>query len=75
MSQMVRFLLLIFFALLQRGYWPHRSFSVSRGEDGIPYPVDKETYDRSIELLRKAINRTKLGLKEKNEAMGRLERG
>ncbi len=33
---------------------------------------DHQTYDQSIELLSKAINKTKLGTKEKNEAMGRL---
>jgi hypothetical protein len=44
------------------------------GKDGIPYPVDRKTYDKSIELLRKAINRAKLGIKEKNEAEGRLNR-
>jgi len=42
------------------------------GKDGIPYPVDRKTYDQSIELLSKAINRTKLGIREKNEAMSRL---
>jgi len=44
------------------------------GKDGIPYPVDRENYDKSIELLRKAIFRTKLGIREKNEAVGRLNR-
>ena len=44
------------------------------GKDGIPYPVDRATYDQSIELLRKAIFRTKLGIREKNEAVGRLNR-
>lgn len=39
-----------------------------------PYPVDRKTYDTSIELLRKAINRAKRGLREKEEAMGRLDR-
>lgn len=43
-------------------------------KDSIPYPVDRETYDKSIELLRKAINKTKLGIREKNEAVGRLNR-
>jgi len=33
---------------------------------------DRKTYDQSIDLLRKAINKAKLGLREKNEAMGRL---
>jgi len=44
------------------------------GKDGIPYPVDRQTYDQSIELLRKAISRTKLGITEKKEAMNRLNR-
>jgi hypothetical protein len=42
------------------------------GKDGIPYPVDRETYDKSIALLRRAINRAKLGIREKDEAVGRL---
>ncbi|MBI2852866.1 MAG: DUF763 domain-containing protein [Chloroflexi bacterium] len=42
------------------------------GKDGIPYPVDKTTYDRSIELLATAVNRAKLDLSEKREALGRL---
>jgi len=31
-------------------------------------------FDQSIELLRKAIRKTRLGLREKEEAMGRLNR-
>jgi len=31
-------------------------------------------HKQSIELLRKAINRTKLGIREKNEALNRLKR-
>jgi hypothetical protein len=31
-------------------------------------------FDQSIELLREAINRTKLGIREKNEAVNRLNR-
>ena len=42
------------------------------GKDGIPYPVDRKTYDHSIEILRKAVFKTKLGIKEKNEAVVRL---
>jgi len=53
---------------------PARYSFAHGGKDGIPYPVDRETYDRSIELLRKAIGRTKLGIKEKNEAVGRLNK-
>lgn len=31
-------------------------------------------FDQSIELLRKAISKTKLGIREKNEAINRLNR-
>jgi hypothetical protein len=31
-------------------------------------------FNQSIELLRKAINRTKLGIREKKEALSRLNR-
>jgi hypothetical protein len=53
---------------------PARYSFAHGGKDGIPYPVDRETYDQSIELLRKAVNRTKLGIREKNEAVKRLNR-
>jgi hypothetical protein len=53
---------------------PARYSFAHGGKDGIPYPVDRETYDQSIELLRKAINRAKLGLSEKNDAEKRLNR-
>jgi hypothetical protein len=51
---------------------PARYSFAHGGKDGIPYPVDRKTYDQSIELLRKAINKAKLGLREKNEAVSRL---
>ena len=53
---------------------PARYSFAHGGKDGIPYPVDRQTYDQSIELLRKAISKAKLGIREKNEAMGRLNR-
>jgi hypothetical protein len=53
---------------------PARYSFAHGGKDGIPYPVDRETYDKSIELLRRAIRRTKLGLSEQDQAMGRLGR-
>ena len=53
---------------------PARYSFAHGGKDGIPYPVDRKTYDQSIELLRKAINKTKLGITEKKEAMNRLSR-
>lgn len=53
---------------------PARYSFAHGGKDGIPYPVDRKTYDKSIELLRTAIGKTKLGIKEKNEAENRLRR-
>ena len=44
------------------------------GKDGIPYPVDRKTYDQSIELLSRAIRKTKLGLSEQTSALNRLSR-
>lgn len=53
---------------------PARYTFAHGGKDGIPYPVDRETYDRSIELLSMAINRTKIGIDDKKSAFGRLDR-
>jgi uncharacterized protein len=52
---------------------PARYSFAHGGKDGIPYPVDRKTYDQSIEILAKSINRTKLGLSEKKEAFVRLK--
>jgi hypothetical protein len=51
---------------------PARYSFAHGGKDGYPYPVDRETYDKSIEFLAKAVNRTRLGAGEKNEALKRL---
>jgi len=53
---------------------PARYSFAHGGKDGIPSPVDRKTYDRSIELLAKAINKTKLGPSEKQQAFRRLDR-
>lgn len=50
-------------------------FSFSHGgKDGYPYPVDKDSYDFSIEFLRKCINNAKINNQEKKEAFKRLSR-
>jgi len=51
---------------------PARYTFAHGGKDGTPYPVDRKTYDQSIELLRKAINKAKLGIGEKSETLNRL---
>ncbi len=45
------------------------------GKDGIPYPVDRPTYDRSIEILRDAVDRAKIEDREKLAALRRLAKG
>ncbi len=42
------------------------------GKDGHPFPVDRETYERSIEVLRRALNRAKLGQRDRMDALRRL---
>lgn len=51
---------------------PARYSFAHGGKDGHPYPVDRKTYDRSIEILRKAVKKAKLGNREKLEALHRL---
>jgi len=43
------------------------------GKDGIPYPVDRATYDRTIDLLSRAVRRAKLGETEEVRALRRLD--
>jgi len=42
------------------------------GKDGIPYPVNRRVYDESIEILRNALEQSKLGNKELKMAIKRL---
>ena len=42
------------------------------GKDGIPYPVDKPTMDKSISILQEAIEKARVGEKEKLFAIKRL---
>jgi len=42
------------------------------GKDGHPYPVDRKTYDSSIQFLAQAVEKAKIGDKEKLEAFRRL---
>jgi len=42
------------------------------GKDGYPYPVDKTTYDKSIEVLKRAIKRAKLERSEKRNMLMKL---
>jgi len=42
------------------------------GKDGHPYPVDRRTYDQSIDILHRALTRARLGQREKLDAFRRL---
>jgi len=42
------------------------------GKDGHPYPVDRNVYDQTIEVLKLAIDKARVGDREKIEAISRL---
>ena len=42
------------------------------GKDGTPFPVDRETYDRSIAVLTDAVRKARVGDSTKTEALRRL---
>lgn len=46
--------------------------SLHGGRDGQPYPVDRETYDRSIEVLEGAVREARPGRREKADALERI---
>jgi len=52
---------------------PARYSFAHGGKDGIPYPVDRKTYEKSIQFLKKATNKAKLGHYEKLHALRRLQ--
>ena len=44
------------------------------GKDGVPFPVDRKAMDESAQFLREALERAKLGDREKLKAFDRLKR-
>lgn len=42
------------------------------GKDGIPFPVDREVYDSTIDILRNAVEDARVGRSEKYNALKRL---
>lgn len=51
---------------------PARFSFAHGGKDGHPYPVDRKTYDTTIEVIRKAVASAKIGNYEKMQAINRL---
>jgi uncharacterized protein len=45
------------------------------GKDRHPYPVDRDTYDKSISVLTDAVRKARIGESEKADALKRLAKG
>ncbi len=44
------------------------------GKDETPYPVDRETYDKTINFLKRMVNRMKISIPEKEKIMIKLDK-
>jgi hypothetical protein len=42
------------------------------GKDGHPFPVDRETYDRSVNVLTEAVRKARIGDRDRTDALKRL---
>ena len=51
---------------------PARFAFAHGGKDGIPFPVDRPTYDRTIDILRRAVDRAGVDRSERVKALKRL---
>jgi len=51
---------------------PARFSFAHGGKDGTPYPVDIDTYERSISILNDVLRRSKIERSEKLNALKRL---
>jgi hypothetical protein len=51
---------------------PARFSFAHGGKDRTPFPVDKKTYDRTIDIMKKAIESARLGNQDKIHAIKRL---
>jgi hypothetical protein len=49
------------------------SFCVG-GKDGVPYPVDRDAMDESVQILKTAIKNARIGDKERLKSLQRLRR-
>jgi hypothetical protein len=53
---------------------PARFSYAHGGKDGTPFPVDRKTYDKTIDVMKKAVQSSKLGNSDKLNAVKRLAR-
>jgi len=52
---------------------PARYSFAHGGKDSTPYPVDRSTYDQTLEILEKGIKKAKISVRERVEAQKRLK--
>lgn len=52
---------------------PARYSFAHGGKDGTPYPIDRITYDKNIEILRKAVLKSHISPLDKNRALKNLK--
>src|SRR6185436_4523622 len=53
---------------------PARFSFAHGGKDRHPFPVPTKVYDRTVEVLRTALEKSKVGDKERSEGLNRLHR-
>lgn len=53
---------------------PARYSFAHGGKDFIPYPVDRDTYDGTIKVLQKAVEKTNLNVLEKDKILKRISK-
>jgi len=51
---------------------PARYSFAHGGKDGTPYPVDRDTYDRSIQFLEEMVNRSDVAYSDKKRSLKKL---
>jgi hypothetical protein len=51
---------------------PARFSFAHGGKDGHPYPVNREVYDQTVDWLREAVNKARIGHSERLKALKRL---
>jgi len=44
------------------------------GKDGVPYPVNRNVYDKTLDIIEKGIKKSQISSKEKTFALRRLQR-
>jgi len=52
---------------------PARYSFAHGGKDATPYPIDRKTYDQTIEIMKNAVQKTKLPFSEKRKIIERLD--